>query len=185
MDDIIFYQEWLPLDKKEFRILAMLADKGEFRGNLTDLCRYFSLSQQSSNRRKLRESIDQLANENFIECERSGRTYALKVIPKEKEITIHREWLKTLMSHDYTSENVAWEQVVKVLLWVIANQEPVITNAMIAADLDISTTTIGYAKNVLQKEYSAITRKKVSEKYKGGFRTLGQKLAAAAWWSSE
>ena len=30
MDDrITLYREWLPLEKKQFRILAMLADKGE------------------------------------------------------------------------------------------------------------------------------------------------------------
>ena len=43
-DKITFYAEWLPLDKKEFRILAMLADTGVFIGNLSDICRYFNLT---------------------------------------------------------------------------------------------------------------------------------------------
>ena len=43
MENVAFYREWLPLNKKEFRILAMLADfGGEYHGNLTDMCRYIS-----------------------------------------------------------------------------------------------------------------------------------------------
>lgn len=39
MDDAIFYREWLPLDKKEFRILAMLADyNGEYHGKAAVPC---------------------------------------------------------------------------------------------------------------------------------------------------
>lgn len=38
MENVAFYREWLPLNKKEFRILAMLADfGGEYHGNLTDI----------------------------------------------------------------------------------------------------------------------------------------------------
>ena len=50
MENVAFYREWLPLNKKEFRILAMLADfGGEYHGNLTDMCRYFSVSPQHKN----------------------------------------------------------------------------------------------------------------------------------------
>ena len=46
MDDAIFYREWLPLDKKEFRILAMLADyDGEYHGNLTDILFHLSAAK--------------------------------------------------------------------------------------------------------------------------------------------
>lgn len=185
MDNITFYKAWLPLDKKEFRILAMLADQGEFSGNLSDLCRYFSLSPQTSNRTQLRTSIDLLTRAGFIQCDHRGRRYTLKAVPKEEEIEIPREWFLTLLHHDYTSESVAWEQVLKVWLWIAANDLPVITNALIAADLSISTSTIGCAKNVLQKEYNAIIRKQVSEKCGDSFRTIGQELAATAWWNIE
>lgn len=120
MDErIVFYREWLPLDKKEFRILAMLADQGEFCGNLSDLCNYFSLSPQQRNRNTLRTSIEQLAASGFITYTTKGRSYHIKVIPKAKEIRLCREWLRRLISHDYSSENVAWEQVLKVLLWIL------------------------------------------------------------------
>ena len=58
----------------------------------------------------------------------------------------------------------------KVALWIQDNQLPVVTNDMIAQELDISVGTIGAAKNVLEREYQAITRKKISEKIGEGDR---------------
>lgn len=180
---IVFYREWLPLDKREFRILAMLADQGEFNGNLSVLCDYFSLSRQQRNRTVLRASIEQLAASGFITYTTMGRTYHIKPVPKATEIRINRAWLRRLIAHDYSSENVAWEQVLKVLLWICQHDKPIVTNQMIAEDLHISVATIGCAKNVLEHEYEAITRRKVSEKIgEDAFRTVGQELAASAWW---
>lgn len=185
MDRIVFYREWFPLPKQDFRLLAMLADVGEFKGTLSDMCRYFSLSIQSSNRNKLKSSIELLTEQGYIRSRKKGNTYYLEAIPKEKEITVERGWLHRIQSHDYTTESIAWEQVVKVLLWIVDNKEEVITNQDIADDLGISISTIGYAKNVLEKEYDAISRRKVSEKIADGvYLTLGQELTASAWWNS-
>ena len=182
---ITMYREWLPLEKKQFRILAMLADKGEYTGNLSILCDYFSLSRQQHNRSALRTAIGQLANTGYLTYSTEGRTYHISAVPKATAITITREWLQRLIAHDYSSENVAWEQVLKVLLWVCNNKEPVIQNQMIADDLQVSVSTIGCAKNVLEYEYAAIRRRKVSEKIGDDFfRTIGQELAASAWWSN-
>lgn len=186
MENITFFREWLPLQKSEFRILAMLADRGEFKGNLSELCDYFSLTRQTRNRDQLKSSIQKLQEQGLIECEISGRTYTLRAVPKAEKLEIPRAWMERITAHNYTSESVAWEQVLKVYLWIAGNTEPVVTNQMIAADLDTSISTIGYAKNVLQREYEAITRKKVSDKLgDGSFRTIGQELAAVAWWSAE
>lgn len=184
METAVFYLEWLGLDKSLFRILAMLADVGQFRGNLSDLCRYFSLNPQTKTREGLRNAIEELAATGFITCERSGNTYTLRAVPKATEIEIHKEWLHRLKSHDYSSEPVAWEQVLKVHLWIMLHSgDPVVKNAAIAADLNISVSTIGSAKNVLQKEYEAITRNYVSKKIgENRFMREGQKLVASAWW---
>ena len=78
----------------------------------------------------------------------------------------------------------------KVALWIQDNQLPVVTNNMISLDLGISVGTIGAAKNVLEREYNAITRKKVSEKIgedkqgQAWYRTIGQKLNSCAWWEN-
>lgn len=186
MDELTFYAEWLPLPKEEFRIMVMLADKKSFTGNLSDMCRYFSLNPQSSNRTKLRNAIEKLSEQNFLNYSLSGRSYNIDLVPKEKEIHIKASWLHTLMAHNYRSEAVAWEQVLKVLLWTVNNHEELITNAMIAHDLNISVSTIGAAKNVLEYEYGAITRKKRSEKIgEESFMSIGHELFASAWWKEE
>lgn len=158
MENVAFYREWLPLNKKEFRILAMLADfGGEYHGNLTDMCRYFSVSPQHKNREALREAIQHLADRHYIESSVNGRTYSLRIIPKEKEIALPREWFERVRTREYSSESVSWEAVIKLLLWLIAhNPEVMITNQQIADDLDVSVSVVVSAKNVLEKDFEAI-----------------------------
>lgn len=159
MENVAFYREWLPLNKKEFRILAMLADfGGEYHGNLTDMCRYFSVSPQHKNREALREAIQHLTDRHYIESSVNGRTYSLRIIPKEKEIALPREWFERVRTREYSSESVSWEAVIKLLLWLIAhNPEVMITNQQIADDLDVSVSVVVSAKNVLEKDFEAIT----------------------------
>ena len=87
-----------------------------------------------------------------------------------------------MQEHDYSSESVSFAAVLKVFAWIMQNRMEVVTNAMIAAELGISESTVCAAKNVLQHEYENIIKKKVSQKWGDGFRTLGQELAANAWW---
>ena len=68
-------------------------------------------------------------------------------------------------------------------MWITQNRMEVVTNAMIAAELGISESTVCSAKNVLQHEYENIIKKKVSQKWGDSFRSLGQELAASAWWT--
>lgn len=186
MKNLSFCRDWLPLDKKDFRILAMLADKGEFRGNLSDLCRYFSVDPQQRNRNQLREAIQRLSDQGLIACEISGRTYTLRAIPKGKEIEIPREWFSLLLHHQYSAESVSWEAVMKVLLWLVDCDDQVITNNKVAADLNVSVSTVVSAKNVLEKDFSAITKTYVSEKIDEDFFVrLGQQIDVSAWWASD
>ena len=68
-------------------------------------------------------------------------------------------------------------------MWITGNKMDIVTNDMIAAGLNISASTVVSAKNVLEREYENITKRKVSEKLgENIFRTLGQELAAGAWW---
>lgn len=187
MEQIIFYAEWLSLPKAEFNILTMLAEQGgSFSGNLSDLCRYFTVTPQQRNRNALRSAIETLTSKGFITSHLNGRTYHLKLIPKEKEIKAIKPLIQSVLRHDYSSEAVAAAPVIKVLLWVICNEQPVVTNMEIAADLGISESTVCSAKNVLQKEYETLTKKKVSVKLgEDFFKTLGQELAASAWYTEQ
>ncbi len=183
-----FYAEWIPLDKRLFRILGMLADLGEFQGNLSDIYRYLVLevqNVQTKQRARLKESIEELSRLGFLTYQMTGRTYHISPVPQKQPIPVPPEAITALRNHRYSSENVAWEQVLKVYLWICHNQKSTVTNDMIAADLHISVSTVISAKNVLEAEYNAITRKNVSEKIgDDSFRTLGQELAATAWWNN-
>ena len=185
MEHITFYAEWLSLPKAEFNILTMLVEQGgAFRGNLSDLCRYFNVTPQQKNRTPLRSAIKSLTSTGFISSELNGRTYHLKLIPQEEEIRALKPLVQSILRHDYSGETVAAAPVIKVLLWTIRNEKPVVTNAEIAADLGISESTVVSAKNVLQIEYETLTRKKVSAKLgENFFKTLGQALAASAWYT--
>lgn len=184
MEQIVFYNEWLPLPKAEFNIMAMVAEHGgAYAGNLSDMCRYLTVTPQSRNRNQLRSAIESLTSKGFLSCETRGRTYHLKVVPRETEVKLPRFWVQSVIHHDYSSESVAFAPVLKVFLWIMQNSMDVVTNAMIAAELGISESTVCSAKNVLQYEYENIARRKVSQKWGDGFRSLGQELAANAWWT--
>ena len=183
--DTIFYWEWLPLPKAEFNVLAMIAEHGgSFTGNYADMCRYLTVTPQSRNNATLRSAIQSLVSQGFVSCESRGRTHHLTVIPKATEIRLPRRWVQSVIQHDYSSQPVAFAHVLKVFIWIVHNDLSVVTNGMIAADLNVSVSTVVSAKNVLEREYQNIKKKKVSEKLgEEFFKTLGQELAAGAWWT--
>ena len=183
--DAIFYREWLPLPKMEFHVLAMIAEQGgSFSGNYSDMCRYLGVTPQDRNRTALRNAIESLVSQGFISRKSHGRTHHLTVIPKATEIKLPRAWVQSVIQHDYSSEAVAFAHVLKVFIWIAHNDLSVVTNGMIAEDLNVSVSTVVSAKNVLEREYENITKRKVSEKLgEDFFRTLGQELAAGAWWT--
>ena len=186
MEKAIFYREWLPLPKAEFNILAMLAEQGgSFSGNYSDVCRYLGVTPQNRNRQALRAVIEKLTSNGFITHESQGRTQTLKVIPKAIEIPLPRLWVQSVIRHDYSSESVAFAQVLKVFVWIAGNEAAIVTNDMIAAELNISASTVVSSKNVLEREYENITKKRISEKLgENFFRNLGQELRTNAWWTN-
>ena len=66
-----------------------------------------------------RRNIEELADGGYITCNQSGRTYTLNATTKGTVIEIPTEWLDRIMNHEYTSENVSWQAVLKVFLWII------------------------------------------------------------------
>lgn len=183
MDNATFYFEWLGVDKNQFRILSLLAETGEFSGNLSDMCRRFNLSLTTKNRNTLKSGISDLTEGGYITSDKNGNTYTLKVNAKETVIEIPTEWLDQIMNHSYTSEKVSWQAVLKVLLWLCINKEPIVTREMIAADLNCGVDTITSALNVLERDYNAIIRKFVTkQKANGEYRRIGLDLTPVAWW---
>lgn len=187
MKRITFYWEWLLLPKEEFNILMMLADKGEkFKGNLSDMCRYFRIDHRNSaNKRKLKIAIENLKSKEFITSQKEGYTYKLEVIPKERKIKLVRKWVDPILQADSFSESVAKAPVIKSLIWISENSfAEVVTNDMIVPELNISTSTFGLAKNVLEKDFRIILREIEQITLKNGeTRNIGQRLGVPTDWS--
>ena len=185
MENAIFYKEWQELPKAEFEILAMLAEQGgSYSGTYADICRYKSVSVQSANRKRVREAIEALASRGLLIHQTSGRTQNLQVIPKETKVELPREWVQSVMRHDYSSEDVSFVQVLKVVMWITHNKQDVITNRMIADDLCISESTVVSAKNILEREYNYIYKEIVAKKISDNFfMRVGQRISLNAWWT--
>ena len=180
-----FFAEWLQLPKEQFRILVMLADIGTFRGSLADMCRYFSVAPQTRNRNRVRLALDELARQAYITATRTGRTYNLSIIPKEKEITISAEYVARIRRHDYHTEAVAWEIVLKVLLWLseYANGTE-FQNSELAEGVGSSVSQCCAAKNVLEREYEAFIKEYIYHQAgEGVILRKGQVVNMCAWWN--
>lgn len=181
---LTFFAEWLPLPKEQFRILVMLADVGAFRGSLANMCRYFSVDPQTNNNNRVRAAIDELACHNYITVTRTGRTYQMTVIPKEQEITMPAEWVARIRRHEYNSEGVAWEIVLKVQLWLMQNANGMlVTNDEIAVGVDTSVSQVVAAMNVLKSEFQAFVKDYAYWCFGNTFRRKGQIIDMSAWWS--
>ena len=181
---LTFFAEWLILPKEQFRILAMLADVGAFRGSLADMCRYFSVDPQTHNNNRLRAAIDELTRHHYITATRTGRTYQMTVIPKETEITMPAEWVLRILRHEYNAEGVAWEIVLKAQLWLMQNtKDVVVTNEEIASAIDISISQVVAAMNVLKNEFQAFRKDYAYWNFGNTFRRKGQIIDMSAWWS--
>ena len=181
-----FYREWLPLTKQLFRIMAMLADKGKFSGNLTDLCRYFSLTAQTSNRKKLAAGIEECEKLNLITVRHQGQKWDIEIIPQREDtaIEIPTEWFVKIRNRPKNGKSVAWQQVLKTFLWICANDyENLVKNAQLVTELRTSEGTICSAKAVLDYQFEAIIREIEAAKIdEDDYRYLGQHLEATAFW---
>ena len=181
---LTFFAEWLILPKEQFRVLVMIADVGAFRGSLANMCRYFSVDPQTNNNNRLRAAIDELARHHYITATRTGRTYQMTVIPKETEITMPAEWVLRILRHEYNSEGVAWENVLKVQLWLMQNtKDVVVTNEEIASAIGISVSQVVAAMNVLKSEFQAFRKGYAYWSFGDIFRRKGQIIDLSAWWS--
>lgn len=185
-----FYREWLTLSKNDFRILAMLAEQGgSFKGSLADMCRLLNVTTgQSKTNAKLRTSIETLTANGYISHQKQGNTYTLTLIPKETEIKVFRKWVEDVIYvKGFENESVAWEQVLKMLIWVYGQDGMAYYTAReIGEELGVSGDVVGAAYKVLDKQFGSIARE--PENYKtsnGEYRTKGQYFIGAQPWSRE
>lgn len=183
---IVVFKEWLSLSNKAFRLLIMIAvSGGHLDINLSDMCRFLSISCQERNKIRLKTEINTLTSEGYINCVKKGNIYHLKIIPQKTKIKIFRHLTESIIKNEYTMGiSVSWMYVLKLYIWIVHNKKEIVTCQMISNDINASISTLSRAKGVLERGYRAIMCTTVTKKLsEGDFITLGQTLRAGAWWS--
>ena len=131
-----------------------------------------------------------------MDCEKSGNTYHLTAAPKGRKIEIKKEYVDALIGTRGFSKPVAWEQVLKVYLWIVDHAEIELFNQtrekefrmyyprdLIRWPLNISADTVSAALHVLQSDFGAINRELITEYYQGDYLTKGFDIIRTAWWN--
>lgn len=188
-----FEYDWLSRQNYEFKILtliAVLADNNlAYRGKLKDMCEFFGVaSGDSKNNRNIKAAIDKLEADGLLKQIKDGQVYTLTLSrsaeKKSRVIRIQKQWVE--IAKDVKCEdpkrNVSWINLLKVWLFLINNNQNIITTSEIAAALGISTSTVKNAKHILQKELKAIySQRKVKMVDDGCYQCLGCVIDVMAW----
>ena len=187
-DEAGFEKEWLKLEKYNFKLLTLVAVLAQnhlaYRGTVAEMCEYLGVDNQTKNRRAITTAIEQLEKKGMVKTILDGKVYTItlsvKAEKKKDVIVIQKKWIE--MVQGLKSRGVSWDNVLRVWLYLIANEEEIITSKKIAADLGMKKSMVDRIKIVLVNDLQAIKcrdrSKKISE---GNFKKLGQTIDTFAW----
>lgn len=186
-EDILeFSQQWLTLDKYQFKIITMvtvLADNQKaYRGKLSDLCQYLSIKPVSGNINNIKSALSSLAENNYVNIMIDKDIYTVslsKAAEKNKNIIkIKRAWYHLIRN---TKSEAAWEQVLKVFLVLIdlsqGKEQKTITYEEIGKMIKCGKSTVDRAiKTICSINFVDFKIQKEVNKIRledGSYRTLG------------
>lgn len=182
-------KEWLTVQNYEFKLLVMIAVLAEnhlaYRGKLKDMCEFLGVNSSGYNNKKVQEAINKLAAKGDILVIKEGQTWTLtlsvKAEKKPKVVRIKNAWVTLIQKYKATEGNeVAWENILKVLVYLIADKKEVKKLEEIAAEVGISVTTVKrciVALDGIEFGDLAIKRKLAWFKTKQDeFKVAGQKI---------
>ena len=181
-----FEKEWLSMEKYDFKILtliAVLAQNGlAYRGKLKDMCEFLGVANQTNNKNKIKEAVNNLHKEGYIYFIKDGQTYTLTLqVKAEKDrqiIRIKKQWINMVRD----TKGASWDTILRVWLYLIDNSKEVIRNADIATDLNMSISTVKRVKSVLVDELHAIKCTNKAKKIgPDTYIRLGQTIDTFAW----
>lgn len=155
---------WLKLPKEEFRILMMLADKGDYSGNFNSMFDYFKIGASQTNRNRITAALESLKKQGIIEYNRVGNMQNVKLIPTEEiNYEVDKKQYVEIITHEAFSVSVDRFAVVKVWAWYLTNQNVQFTASVVSSDTTLSKSTIGLAKRVLLYDFNYIASGKVTD----------------------
>ena len=187
-DEAGFEKEWLKLEKYNFKLLTLVAVLAQnhlaYRGTVAEMCDYLGIDNQTKNRRAITTAIAQLEEKGMVKTILDNNkvytiTLSVKAEKKKDVIVIQKKWIEMVQG---LKTGVTWDNVLRVWLYLIANEEEIITSKKIAADLGMNKSMVDRIKIVLVSDLKAIKcqnrAKKISE---GNFQKLGQTIDTFAW----
>ena len=187
-DEAGFEKEWLKLEKYNFKLLTLVAVLAQnhlaYRGTVAEMCDYLGIDNQTKNRRAITTAIAQLEEKGMVKTILDNNkvytiTLSVKAEKKKDVIVIQKKWIEMVQG---LTTGVTWDNVLRVWLYLIANEEEIITSKKIAADLGMSKSMVDRIKIILVNDLKAIKcqnrAKKISE---GNFQKLGQTIDTFPW----
>lgn len=182
---------WLTVKNYEFKILVMIAclaeNKLAFRGKLKDMCEFLGVKSVDSNRKKIKEAIAALESKKDIIVLQEGQTWTLtltnKCFSKDRTKKIRNTYVKAIQNYkpiDKNNDSVSWENILKVLVYLVADKREVKRYDEIGKALGISKDTVRNAVLALDNiEFNDISIKRTLAWFKtqeGDFKINGQKF---------
>ena len=142
--------DWLTVKNYEFKILVMVACLAEnrlaYRGKLKDMCEFLGVNNTTSNTTKIKEAIAALEEKGDIKTLIEGHTWTItlsvKAERKDKIKKIKNAWIKAIQNYDNKENSVAWESILKVLVYLTADKTEVKRYDVIAKQLNVSVDVV-------------------------------------------
>lgn len=182
---------WLTVKNYEFKILVMIAclaeNKLAFRGKLKDMCEFLGVGNSTPNRNRIKSAIAALEEKKDIIVVQEGQTWTLtltnKCWSKERTKKIRNTYVKAIQNYepvDKSNDSVSWENILKVLVYLVADKREIKRYDEIAKALNIGKDTVRNAVLALDNiEFSDISIKRTLAWFKtqeGEFKVNGQKI---------
>lgn len=164
-------------------VAALAENHLAFRGKLKDMCEFLAVGNSTSNTTKIKEAIAALENSGDVKVIRDGYTWTItlsvKAERKSKIIKIRNGWIKAIQQYQCAEgKAVSWENILKVLVYLCADNTEVKRYNMISAALNISTDTAKRAVYALDGiDFGDITvKRKIAwlKKNDNDYRVIGQ-----------
>lgn len=183
-------KNWLTVQNYQFKILVMIAVLAEnhlaYRGKLKDMCDFLGVGNTTSNTKKIKEAILKLEENGDIRVLKEGQTWTLTLSIKAEQnpriIKIKNTWIKIIQQYQCElNEQVSWENILKVLCYLIADKTDVKRYDIIAKELGVSKDVVKRSIKALDNidlGLLSIERKLAWFKtQEGEFKVIGQRFA--------
>ncbi len=181
--------DWLTVKNYEFKILVMVACLAEnhlaYRGKIKDMCEFLGVNNTTSNTTKIKEAIAALEEKGDVKTLTEGHTWTItlsvKAERKDKIKKIKNAYISAIQSYEPIDkeDSVAWENILKVLVYLCADKREVKRYDEIAKALGIAEKTAKRAvKALVNIEFNDMSVKRKLAWFKtndGDFKVIGNK----------